>query len=157
MATERAGEKHITRSIYPTTSEVTVRNLPRLLIIMTLSSALLFTPGCACINSLLNLLPFGLLLIQNTPDGENTIVETGQKVVFSEGLAAVLIKGRWGYIGTKGEWVLPPRYESAFAFRDGLAQVCINGEICIVDRTGKIVSDVYRPFSPCAVLLDRTE
>jgi hypothetical protein len=58
---------------------------------------------------------------------------------FSEGLAAVDAltddRARWGYIDRAGEWVVPPRLESADAFSDGLAQ----GSDGFIDREGRLV------------------
>jgi len=42
---------------------------------------------------------------------------------FSEGLAQVQVRGRWGYVDTQGEWVVEPTYERADPFREGLASV----------------------------------
>lgn len=42
---------------------------------------------------------------------------------FSEGLAQVQVRGRWGYVDTQGEWVVEPRYERADPFREGVASV----------------------------------
>jgi hypothetical protein len=42
---------------------------------------------------------------------------------FSEGLAAVRINGKWGYINRQGEVVIQPRWDSARPFQEGLASV----------------------------------
>ena len=42
---------------------------------------------------------------------------------FSEGLAQVQVRGRWGYVDTQGEWVVEPTYERADPFREGVASV----------------------------------
>ncbi|MGN1002911.1 MAG: WG repeat-containing protein [Oscillospiraceae bacterium] len=47
--------------------------------------------------------------------------EAGQ---FSDGLAAVKMNGKWGYINTQGEVVIPFQYEMAFMFSEGKAVVC---------------------------------
>lgn len=41
------------------------------------------------------------------------------------GLAAVLKDGKWGYIDTKGNWAIPPRFDGAQPFSEGLAAVNI--------------------------------
>lgn len=40
---------------------------------------------------------------------------------FSEGLAAVRIEDKWGYIDTKGNQVIEPQYDKAGGFSEGLA------------------------------------
>jgi len=42
---------------------------------------------------------------------------------FSEGLAAVRVGGKWGYIDRSGKMVIPPRFLRAEPFRGGLAVV----------------------------------
>lgn len=44
---------------------------------------------------------------------------------FSDGMAAVQIKGKWGYIDRKGEMAISPQYAKATAFRRGLACVAV--------------------------------
>ena len=59
---------------------------------------------------------------------------------FSEGLALVGVKGQgWGFIDTKGEFVINPQFESAKPFREGLAAVCQNDKWGFIDKTGKII------------------
>jgi hypothetical protein len=62
---------------------------------------------------------------------------------FSEGLAPVLVQtkgwsgGRWGYVNTRGETVIEPRFTEAGAFSDGLALVKdVAGRLGYLDRTG---------------------
>lgn len=45
---------------------------------------------------------------------------------FSEGLAPVKQNGKWGYIDTEGNVVIPFQYEMAYIFREGLAVVAAN-------------------------------
>lgn len=72
---------------------------------------------------------------------------------FSEGLAAVSVDERWGYIGGKGEVVIPTVFEGKYAtgFRDGMAGVRIDGKCGFIDRSGNFVIkpkyDDVRPFS----------
>src|SRR5580765_2442265 len=47
---------------------------------------------------------------------------------FSEGLAAVRVAGRFGYIDKQGVTVIPPQFDFAGAFSDGLAHVGIGGK-----------------------------
>ena len=46
-----------------------------------------------------------------------------QTIEFSEGLAAVRLGGRWGYINHVGTWAIEPRFTSADSFWHGLARV----------------------------------
>lgn len=80
---------------------------------------------------------------------------TGKKVLdtgfyrgwdFSEGLAAAMTKGsnRWGYINTKGEFVISPRFETSpkgyvWPFEGGFAKINVFGKIGYIDHTGEFV------------------
>jgi Beta-lactamase/WG containing repeat len=59
---------------------------------------------------------------------------------FSEGLAAVEIKGYWGFIDKKGKIVIEPRFGGQPSFSEGLACVIIRdgGGIGFIDKTGTI-------------------
>lgn len=46
--------------------------------------------------------------------------------LFSEGLASVKIKGKWGYINRSGLIVIQPKFNSVSPFRNGLAYVKVN-------------------------------
>ncbi|MDB5708945.1 MAG: hypothetical protein JWL96_1015 [Sphingomonas bacterium] len=59
--------------------------------------------------------------------------------LFSEGLAAVRVKGRFGYIDETGTLVIAPRFVEAGAFRGGYAEVRIDGASGIIDRHGQLV------------------
>ena len=64
---------------------------------------------------------------------------------FSEGLAAVKVKDRWGYINTDGEMVIPPRFFRATSFVDGLALVDTGNFWSYIDTNGSVVrDDVFR-------------
>ena len=62
---------------------------------------------------------------------------------FSEGLAAVFLDGKGGYIDSKGEFVIAPEYIEVYDFSEGLAKVCIGPReemgCGFVDKTGKLV------------------
>lgn len=47
---------------------------------------------------------------------------------FSEGLAAVKINGKYGYLNQEGEVAIEPRFEQTTGFSDGLAGVTMDGE-----------------------------
>lgn len=59
---------------------------------------------------------------------------------FSDGLAAVEIKGYWGFIDKRGKIVIAPRYGGQPSFSEGLAFVAIKdgGGIGFIDKTGAI-------------------
>jgi len=67
---------------------------------------------------------------------------------FSEGLAAVKLDDKWGYIDATGKVVIPFEYDYASYFRDGEAFVeIVDGEevsMYLIDKTGKIVFE-YEP------------
>ena len=42
---------------------------------------------------------------------------------FEEGLAAVCLNGKWGFIDKTGKEVIPLKYDFAYGFFGGLAQV----------------------------------
>lgn len=58
---------------------------------------------------------------------------------FSEGLAAVRVKGKWGYVDRTGKIVIPAQFEAASSFYNGLATACINGLVASIDKTGRVV------------------
>lgn len=47
---------------------------------------------------------------------------------FSEGLAAVMINGKWGFMDTTGTLAIPARYDRAREFSEGLAAVNVNAD-----------------------------
>jgi hypothetical protein len=58
---------------------------------------------------------------------------------FSEGLAAVQIGGRWGYIDRRGRITIQPEYESANRFSDGIAWVERDGRYLALDKNGQVL------------------
>lgn len=59
---------------------------------------------------------------------------------FSEGVAAVELNGKWGFIDTTGRQVIPFEYRDAFDFSEGLA--CIENDDFLwgyIDKTGSVV------------------
>jgi hypothetical protein len=55
---------------------------------------------------------------------------------FSEGMAAVRIGDKWGYIDENGVEVIPVQYDSVFHFSDGLSVVISNLTAFFIDKTG---------------------
>ena len=58
---------------------------------------------------------------------------------FSEGLASIYQDGKWGYINTSGELVIPLQFELARPFSEGLAAVKQDGKWGFIDQTGKVM------------------
>lgn len=56
---------------------------------------------------------------------------------FSEGLAAVNLAGKWGYIDLLGQVVCPFRLDNAWSFADGLAMILYRGKYGFIDHDGK--------------------
>jgi hypothetical protein len=57
---------------------------------------------------------------------------------FHEGLAAVKVGEKWGYIDKEGKTVISPQFERVLWFSGGLAPVAIGGREGYVDTSGKI-------------------
>jgi hypothetical protein len=55
---------------------------------------------------------------------------------FSEGLAAVAVGEKWGYIDKKGQVIIEPKFDEAEPFSDGLAKVKMGELFGYVDRGG---------------------
>ncbi len=59
---------------------------------------------------------------------------------FQDGLMPVKKEEKWGYINTKGEWAITPKFEDAEDFSDGLAGVRLDDETTgYIDTTGELV------------------
>lgn len=57
---------------------------------------------------------------------------------FSNGLAAVLTKGKWGYIDKRGVMVIEAQFDAAGPFSEGLAQIQLGNKMGYVDSRGRI-------------------
>lgn len=56
---------------------------------------------------------------------------------YSEGLAAVQApNGRWGFVNTNQQWVIPPRFEEVKDFKGGKAPAKMNGRWGFINRQG---------------------
>ena len=60
-------------------------------------------------------------------------------------LSAISEKGgQWGYINTKGEFVITPQFDAVTEFSDGYASVSVGGKWGIIDSSGSyVVSPQY--------------
>ncbi len=76
---------------------------------------------------------------------------------FSEGLAAVRIRGRFGYIDASGKIVIPARFDLAGAFFNDLAEVVIDGKAGVINRLGELVVEPQFaraiPFTPEVIIV----
>ena len=106
---------------------------------------------------LLNVMPNGLVwsvtrgpgplkeyrLFRVTENGPIPVSEESWEDVdtsdFAEGIEAVCRNALWGYIDERGQWVIPPQFDMAAGFRDGLAQVEKNGKLKYIDPSGAVV------------------
>jgi hypothetical protein len=64
---------------------------------------------------------------------------------FSEGLAAVEIAEKWGYIDISGEIVIEPQFQQACDFEHGLAQIqdITTDKYAFINKIGELVTDYY--------------
>jgi hypothetical protein len=65
--------------------------------------------------------------------------QSASGIDFSEGLAAVRINGKVGFMDTTGSIVIQPKYDDVFPFSDGLAPVELGDKWGYVDKTGNVV------------------
>ncbi|GHC55669.1 hypothetical protein GCM10007315_18420 [Gemmobacter tilapiae] len=75
---------------------------------------------------------------------------------FSEGLAVVQVDGLYGYVDPFGKMVIPPTFEQASDFRQGMAEVFDGKQVALIDRQGReiIRTDFRRaiPVGPNVVM-----
>ena len=83
--------------------------------------------------------------VEITPEFIAAVHQYDELYPFSEGLAAVKKNGKFGYINTKGELVIPCqfRYASGFVDRTALVAIDKGKPYCILDRNGKITTTKY--------------
>lgn len=87
--------------------------------------------------------------VEITPEFIAAVHQYDELYPFSEGLAAVKKDGKFGYINTKGELVIPCQYQYAGSFKEGLACVVKDEEdnnISFIDAKGKMLHTKY-PFN----------
>lgn len=72
--------------------------------------------------------------------GPTLVPPVGSSSYFSEGRARIRRDGRWGFIDRAGTVVIPPRFDRAWDFHDGLARVRFaDGQTGYVTRDGTVV------------------
>ena len=62
-----------------------------------------------------------------------------ERWIFSEGLAAVKLYGKWGFIDKSGNVVISFKYDYAYRFSEGLAAVKLDGKWGFIDKSGNEV------------------
>ena len=80
---------------------------------------------------------------------------------FSEGLAPVnVLRQGWGFIDKTGAMTIPPQFEIAAFFKDGLAPVLIDDKWGFIDRNGTLVIenqfDFVAEFSKGVAIVERS-
>ena len=58
---------------------------------------------------------------------------------YSEDMAAVKLRGRWGYINKWEHLVVQPHYDTCSVFENGLANVSIDGKFGIINTKGEMI------------------
>lgn len=67
---------------------------------------------------------------------------------FTEGLARVQLKGKWGYINKKGNWVIEPQYSLCYEFNEGYAQASQKGKWGIINKKGEwVIAPLYQDIT----------
>ena len=68
---------------------------------------------------------------------------------FREGLAAVKIDGKWGFIDRGGLLKIPPQFAGVEAFSDSLAIAYVGGQAIYIDRNGRTkIGGPFREATP---------
>jgi hypothetical protein len=99
------------------------------------------------------------LVILDTNGAISVVPQVKDIAEFSDGLAAVrwdttpgddsdfeLLK--WGFMNTKGDLVIDPRFDEGYSFSDGVAFVSLNEQYVLINKTGKVLlsMDNYADF-----------
>jgi hypothetical protein len=102
---------------------------------------LLVVPACAAETGAWNCDgKFGLCRYLSSATKQEIIPPRFERAMpFSEGVAAVSIGGRFGYVDERGEVVVEPRFDLAGEFSHGLAEVLIGDKTGVINRKGEIV------------------
>ncbi len=89
------------------------------------------------------------LLPINSNDGFGYVDRNGKVIIepryqwaedFSEGLAAVMIDGRWGFIDSSGKTVIEPQYSWAGSFKEKRAVIGVDGKYGYIDQAGYLAA-----------------
>jgi hypothetical protein len=105
----------------------------------------LLIPANAADRDLSNYLPvcdgkFGLCrYIDRNTKQELLSARYERALPFSEGLAAVRVNGRFGYIDQRGEIMIAPQFDLGGEFYQGLAEVVVGTRAGVIDRSGRVI------------------
>lgn len=91
-----------------------------------------------CILSLLPVLQIDVSAAENIERGTIERLST-----FSESLAAVSVKGRWGFINEEGTLVVAPMFHGVGSFQKGYAPVKLVNKWGVIDRKGRYVVNPF--------------
>lgn len=58
---------------------------------------------------------------------------------FKDGMMPVAVKGKWGFVDSTGELIVPTKYDDVEDFSEGLAKVKKNGKWGYIDTRGNLV------------------
>lgn len=58
---------------------------------------------------------------------------------FYDGLAAVSLNEKWGFINQQGKEIIPLKYDHTFSFSNGSASVELNGKHGFIDQKGNVI------------------
>lgn len=61
-----------------------------------------------------------------------------ERLAFSEDRLCICVDKKYGYLDAKGEWIVPPLYDTAEDFSEGVAAVSQNGKYGYIDLSGNI-------------------
>ena len=60
-------------------------------------------------------------------------------MAFHEGLMPVSQNRQYGYINEQAAWVIPPKWDHAWEFGNGLARVEKDGKLASIDHEGAVI------------------
>lgn len=72
----------------------------------------------------------------NNPDGEDIKARFDNPPAFCEGLAAVEVDGKWGFIDTSGDYIVKPQYDEVRYYISGRAAINADGRWGFIDKSG---------------------
>lgn len=66
---------------------------------------------------------------------------------FCEGLCAVQVGGKWGFLNTSGKIVIPCQYDDVWNFKNGTAAVKFNDKYGLINKNGKFLAPLqYKDY-----------
>ncbi|HET6841053.1 MAG TPA: WG repeat-containing protein [Candidatus Angelobacter sp.] len=105
-----------------------------------------FSDGFACVQLPGEGMGYGFI------DKTGRVLIKGLKTdsMFHEGLAPMLLGGKWGYLGTDMQVAIPPQFDFAHPFYEGMATVEVANKWGYIDKAGRMVIparyDITMPF-----------